>query len=227
VKGTLTINAKSASNLTIEEISPVTYNGLAQTPTVTVKDGSTTLTSGTDYTVAYSNNTNAGTATVTITGKGIYSGTKTANFTINKAQLTVTAKSYIIEQDDPLPTFEAEFSGFKNNETSSVLIKQPSFNCSAVAGSEPGTYDIIVSGVEAENYSITYAKGTLIITQKDPVKVCDINGDGNLDDKDQNLIIRCIMNDVPEGFNKTRADVNNDGKVNAADVVFFNKIRMK
>ena len=41
---------------------------------VTVKNGSTTLVNGTDYSVSYSNNTNIGTATVTITGKGTYSG---------------------------------------------------------------------------------------------------------------------------------------------------------
>lgn len=80
---TLTVNPKNASDLTINTISAITYNGLAQTPAVIVKDGSTTLTEGTDYTVAYSNNVNAGTATVTITGSGNYTGTKTANFTIN------------------------------------------------------------------------------------------------------------------------------------------------
>ncbi len=78
-----TINPKNASNLTINSIAAVTYNGSAQTPTVTVKDGTTTLTNGTDYTVSYSNNTNAGTATMTVTGKGNYTGTKTATFTIN------------------------------------------------------------------------------------------------------------------------------------------------
>ena len=48
------------------------YTGNAYTPVVTVKDGSTTLTLNTDYTVSYANNTNAGTATITITGKGKY-----------------------------------------------------------------------------------------------------------------------------------------------------------
>ncbi len=80
---TFTINRKNASGLTISDIAAQTYSGSALTPAVTVKDGTTTLTSGTDYTVSYSNNTNAGTATVTITGKGNYTGTKTANFTIN------------------------------------------------------------------------------------------------------------------------------------------------
>ena len=45
--------------------------------------------------------------------------------TIEKAPLTITAKSYTIKQGETLPTFEAEFSGFKNNETNSVLSTQP------------------------------------------------------------------------------------------------------
>ena len=166
VNGTLTINAKSVSSLTINSIDAVTYNGLAQTPTVTVMDGNTTLTEGTDYTVAYSNNIKAGTATVTITGKGNYTGTKSATFTINKAPLTVTAESYTITQGDPLPTYRVTYSGFVNNETSSVLITQPTISCSATSSSVPGTYDINVSGAVADNYSFTYVKGTLTINAK-------------------------------------------------------------
>ena len=65
-----------------------TYDGNAKTPTVTVKDGEATLVENTDYTLAYTGNTNAGTATVTATGKGNYSGTQTATFTIKPATLT-------------------------------------------------------------------------------------------------------------------------------------------
>ena len=68
--------------------SSYTYTGSANKPTVTVKNGSTTLKSGTDYTVAYKNNTNAGTATVTITGKGSYTGTITKTFKITAASLS-------------------------------------------------------------------------------------------------------------------------------------------
>ena len=53
---------------------PHYYTGSAATPAVTVTDGSKTLVSGTDYTVGYENNTNVGTATVTVTGKGNYTG---------------------------------------------------------------------------------------------------------------------------------------------------------
>ena len=68
-----------------------TYDGGEKMPEVTVKDGSTTLTSGKDYEVIYANNTNAGTAIVTVTGKGNYTGTKTVNFTIKKAVNVITA----------------------------------------------------------------------------------------------------------------------------------------
>ena len=166
-----TINPKNASNLTINSISARTYNGSAQTPTVTVKDGSTTLTSGTHYTVAYSNNTNAGTATVTITGKDNYTGTKTAYFTINKAPLTITAKSYTINQKDDLPEFEVTYSGFKNSETSSVLTTQPTITCDATDSETAGVFDITLSGAAATNYSFNYVKGTLTINEVTSVSI--------------------------------------------------------
>ena len=90
----LTVNAKNASTFTATlATTSYTYDGTAKTPAVTVKDGSTTLTNGTHYTVAYSNNVNAGTGKVIITGKGNYTGTKELTFTINKRAITVTAGS--------------------------------------------------------------------------------------------------------------------------------------
>ena len=58
------------------------YDGTAKTPGVTVKHGNAILKDGTDYIVAYENNINAGTAKVTVTGKGDYEGTVTKTFTI-------------------------------------------------------------------------------------------------------------------------------------------------
>ena len=91
--------------------------------------------------------------------------------TITKAPLTITAKSYTIKQGDALPAFEAEYSGFKNNETASVLSAQPTITTTATSASEPGTYDIVVSGASATNYEISYVKGTLTITKADEVVV--------------------------------------------------------
>jgi hypothetical protein len=71
--------------------STYTYTGKSITPTVTVKYGKTTLKKGTDYTVSYKNNTKTGKATVTITGKGKYSGTKTVTYIIVPKKATVSS----------------------------------------------------------------------------------------------------------------------------------------
>ena len=73
------------ADITIADITAPTYTGQAQTPAITVKDGETTLVLGKDYTVTYSNNINAGTATVTITAVATsekYAGETTKKFTI-------------------------------------------------------------------------------------------------------------------------------------------------
>ena len=73
----------------VDAIADQTYTGEAITPAVVVKAGDTTL-GESDYTVEYSNNTAVGQATVTVTGKGKYTGTITANFNIVKAPHNVT-----------------------------------------------------------------------------------------------------------------------------------------
>ena len=70
------------SKATIGRIPDQAYTGGALTPAPTVKLNGVTLKSGKDYTVSYRNNTNVGTATVAVTGKGAYSGTKSATFRI-------------------------------------------------------------------------------------------------------------------------------------------------
>ena len=76
----------------------ITYDRTEKKPVPTVKYGDNTLTAGTDYTVAYSDNTNAGTATVTITAKEgheKYTGSTTATFTISPKSIdaaTVTLR---------------------------------------------------------------------------------------------------------------------------------------
>ncbi|MDO5425167.1 MAG: hypothetical protein Q4F41_15705 [Eubacteriales bacterium] len=85
------------SQTTVSKIGKKTYTGKALTPSVTVKDGSTTLKKGTDYTVSYKNNINVGTATITIKGKGNYTGTKTTTFQIvagSASKVTVENASY-------------------------------------------------------------------------------------------------------------------------------------
>jgi len=82
------------SGLAVSDIAAVTYNGSAQTPepTVTDPESGKVLTKDTHYTLSYTNNTNAGTATCTVKGQGIYSGTQNKPFTINRKDLTGTSE---------------------------------------------------------------------------------------------------------------------------------------
>ena len=62
--------------------STYAYDGKAKKPGVTVKLNGKTLKNGTDYSVTYSNNTKVGTAKVTITGKGNYTGSVSKTYSI-------------------------------------------------------------------------------------------------------------------------------------------------
>ena len=79
--------------------STYAYDGKAKKPGVTVKLNGKTLKNGTDYTVSYSNNTKVGTAKVTITGKGNYTGSISKTYSIKnnfkKATISgISNKSY-------------------------------------------------------------------------------------------------------------------------------------
>ena len=70
----------------IEKISDQTYTGKEFEPKPVVKCGNYTLVEGTDYTLSYDKNTEAGTGKVIVTAKGdFYTGSAEAEFKINKA----------------------------------------------------------------------------------------------------------------------------------------------
>lgn len=81
---TSVISSKPITFNLVTTISPAEYTGLPFVPLPEVTFGSITLVKDVDYTVGYSNNTDIGIATVTITGKGNYSGTASKNFAIYK-----------------------------------------------------------------------------------------------------------------------------------------------
>ena len=78
-KFTIAQRPVSAATVTV---AAQTYTGKALTPKPTVKVGSTTLREGTDYTLSYGGNVNVGRGSVTVVGKGNYTGSKKAEFDI-------------------------------------------------------------------------------------------------------------------------------------------------
>ena len=155
-----------------------------------------------------------------VEAKGHYcaGGTAFYSFYIYKVPLTITAKSYTIQQGDELPDFEAEYEGFVNGETSDVLTTPPTLSSYAASDSSPGDYVIYAYGAEAQNYDISYVNGKLTITSP-AVTIGDVNGDGMVDVADGVEIVNYILNNSSADFNTAAADVDGDGQITIADAV--------
>ena len=154
------VNGGDDLTITLSQTS-YTYDGTAKTPSVTVKRGDYEI-PDTEYEVGYSENTNAGTATVTVTDKdgGNYTISGTATFTIEKEQLTasVTAKSL---------TYSAK--------------EQELVNAGTISGSGSLDNCVVRYSVDGVNYSNNIPKGTDAKTYKVYYKAY---GDSNHKDSD-------------------------------------------
>ena len=117
---TFTINSAEISGCTFAPIADVTYNTKAHTPEVTVAISGRTLEADKDYTVSYAPNVNAGTATVTVTGKGNFTGSANTTFTIAKADLNLsvyTISSLCTETEVKTSTLPSNFFLADETET--------------------------------------------------------------------------------------------------------------
>ena len=116
--GTFTVAAKELKESMIETIDAQTYTGNTITPVVTVTGGGRTLVEGTDYDVAYTKNTNAGTGEVTVTGKGNYSGAVTKPFAISaKQEADVIAPEIRVLAGE---SREVDLSSYKKNDMDKI-----------------------------------------------------------------------------------------------------------
>ena len=121
------------------------YDGTAKTPSVTVKDGSAVLVENTDYTLAYSANTAAGTATVTATGKGNYTGTQTAQYTIKPAELTgmtLDKKEFQYNLFAPV----AQTANVSEVKAGNLVVPAAQYEVEGNTETEPGEYTVTVTG---------------------------------------------------------------------------------
>ena len=148
---TFTIKPKTiTSSSAIQDIADQTYTGGLIEPTITVKDGETTLEEGTtkDYTVIYSNNTNPGTAKVTVVLRGNYQGVLQKTFTINpnltvlvnniktlaaKTTLTYAEKQQIKQLKAAYDALSATDKAYVDSEVGSALMASFKSKASAAA----------------------------------------------------------------------------------------------
>lgn len=135
--------------------------------------------------------------------------------TVEKAPLTVTARSYTRREYEINPQLELYYEGFKNGEDESVLQTKPRASCEATALYPPGEYPIIVSGGKAENYEIIRVNGTLTIV---PLVAGDVNRDGIVDGADIDMVSAHVLK-KDKAKNYPQADINGDGFIDVTDIV--------
>ena len=171
---TFTINSAEISGCTFAPIADVTYNTKAHTPEVTVAISGRTLEADKDYTVSYASNINAGTATVTVTGKGNFTGTASKTFTINKAGLTLnpcTISELCTETDLKTRTLPSDF--FLAGETETGF----SIKLTAVEGGDD-IFAVPPAVVEGEN-KITFRLKNEVGAATFTVTVTPVSGNYN------------------------------------------------
>lgn len=158
--------AKSIKKATIK-VSACTYNGKAQSPTVKVVLGKTTLKKNVDYTLKYSNNKNAGTkAVVTVTGKGKYKDTVTKKFTIKpytfNSKVTASVKSVTWNGKAQKPAVTLKWNG-------KTLKSGTDFTATYKKNKEPGKGSVTITG--KGNFTGKKTASFTINKAKQPIKI--------------------------------------------------------
>ncbi|MBQ6483152.1 MAG: hypothetical protein IJI45_18770, partial [Anaerolineaceae bacterium] len=137
----------------IAGIPDQTYTGFPIEPELQISYNSQELVNGTDYTAVFTNNVNAGIATVTITGKGTYMGTKTETFNIVARSIGFANIAAIPVQTYTGSTLEPEPVITDGNVT---LVKDTDYTLSYINNTEAGSGTVKITG--QGNYKGTVSK---------------------------------------------------------------------
>ena len=139
------------------------YDGLTKTPSIVVKYKGNVLKKDADYTVSYSNNVNAGTAKIIISGKGSYSGSVARTFKIEKAEQKVVLNPSIIKVKEKATvklTVTAKGTVNYNSNDSNIL----EINSSGViTGKKAGVAIISITASGNENYKSSSTEVTVTV----------------------------------------------------------------
>lgn len=151
--GSFKILAKDIEECDVSDVADVVYNGKAQTPEITVKNGDVELKSGVDYEAVYSNNTDVSTtakkAEITITGHGNYTGQKIVSFNITKAAFDDAVITGIPESE-AYTGDSIILTGYEVTVSDVKLTENKDYTVSYKNNKEVGTATVIFTG--AGNY---------------------------------------------------------------------------
>ncbi len=146
-----------------------TYNGTAQTPKLTITYNGLELTEK-DYSISCTENTKAGEATATITGKGNYTGTRTITFTIAPKSLTsgdISVASIAKQPFNPNGAVEVDPT-ITDTATGKKLVKDEDYTCTYSNNTTQGTATITITGMGnyADVITASYNIGSRSIDSK-------------------------------------------------------------
>lgn len=142
------------------------YDGKEKNPDITIKEGNIVLTKDTDYTATYTNNINAGAATVEITGTGKYTGTVTKQFTINKAEqqfsVSLDKTNILIGETAQIKVTGQGKISYQSAEEDVVTVD----NTGLIIGKKAGKATITVIASGTENYNSAEKNVVVNVQQK-------------------------------------------------------------
>ena len=220
VNGTLAVTAKTVStpSVTLSETSFV-YDGSEKQPTVTVKDGETVIPE-TEYTVGYSDNTAAGTATVTITDKegGNYSVSGSATFvitarTVTTPSVTLSETSFVYDGSEKQPTVTV-----KDGET---VIPETEYTVGYSDNTAVGTATVTITDKEGGNYSVSGSASFVIFVKG------DANNDKKVDVADLVEMVNARDGHPSVRFVLKAADIDGSGSITNSDITAVANLIMK
>lgn len=152
----------TTENLLVIEDNSIEYSG--KTPQLSYKNnvtGSQVKFSGLNSTVGTHNSSVL--ASFNFENGWITQISVPASYTITPASLTVIPDNITRPYGTNNPQLTCSFFGFKNDESTEVLTKYPQIGTTANIDSPVGTYPIIPTNAEADNYTFNYERGTLTI----------------------------------------------------------------
>ena len=159
---------KDIKNMTITLAkTKYVYDGTSKKPSVTVKDGTKLLRNGQDYTVTYSKNVDVGTATVTVTGKGDYTGTSAVKFVIVKANNTIKASNIIKDTSKKTQTVKikasVKYKAKLTYSSNSKSVKVDSSGKVTIAKNFTGKAVITITSAATSKYNKSVVKITVTV----------------------------------------------------------------
>ena len=200
----------SYDGIQIDSPSDVEYDGQAHkwSPTVTDKNGNA-LTEGTDYEVSYDKDdfTDVKTITVTITGKGNYTGTVTRVYNILAAPLIIrTEKAEKTYDGKPLTNENMTIEGLKNGE----VVAHKTTGTQTEVGNSDNTYELDWESKETtakeSNYIIKEVSlGKLVVKEtEDEIVVTTTGGTFTYDGQPHGATVE--VSELPEGYTLQTAE---------------------